>query len=405
MKTAVIAGLVAIIAIGGALGAFAATRTVETTVELGAEFWVDVRSSKAFIATWQEGGEWVTHDFHVELEPYPGIPHLLVSEPVTLRLPVRVEVEPERLPPLLDPMPAAVPQLSPGEAPSGRAGCCTVRGMPDNRSAQSAVSRELRRVITYARTNLGLTHEGRITVNIAWQASGLLVRYEDAFGERLESLPDGCSFQRGTHLFFTPSCRTNTEVIAREWFEYAVQTPYLTARWVGVGTLDYYWTLYQTGEPPTLREDRYRSAVFHQPAVAFREGRGHEDLMAAAALYAVESYGTWEDWVGFYEAVREGAEPHAAFEEAFGVTLVRFYTDFEEWAGWQRTIMLATAYKSCEEASRFLRPRRPSDGGGFADYHVPLEYDHDGDGYVCEEYGLFHREEDLTCVVVGAGEQ
>ncbi len=405
MKTAVIAGLVAIIAIGGALGAFAATRTVEKTVELEMTFWVDTKASSAFVLTRQEGREWVTHDFRVDLEPHAVVDGLLVGETVSLAVPVWVEVEPERLPALLDPMPAAVPQLPPGEAPSGRAGCCTVRGMPELRSARSAISRELRRVITYARTNLGLTHEGRITVNIAYRASGLLVRYEDAFGERLESLPDGCSFQRGTHLFFTPECRGNAEAIAHEWFEYAVQTPYLTARWVGVGTLDYYWTLYQTGEPPTLREDRYRSAVFHQPAGAFREGRGHEDLMGAAALYAVESYGTWEDWVGFYEAVREGAEPHAAFEEAFGVTLVRFYTDFEEWAGWQRTIMLATAYKSCEEASRFLRPRRPSDGGGFADYHVPLEYDHDGDGYVCEEYAGFQAEE-LTCVVVGEeGEQ
>ena len=74
-----------------------------------------------------------------------------------------------------------------------------------------------------------------------------------------------------------------------------------------------------------------------------------------------------EEWVT--HDFRVDLEPHAAFEEAFGVTLVRFYTDFEEWGEWQRTIMLATAYKSCEE------------------------------------YGLFHREEDLTCVVVGAGEQ
>jgi len=362
---------------------------------------VDTRGSTAFVSTRQEGEEWVTHDFFVELEPFPAIPTLLVSEPVTLAVPVRVEVEPEPLPPLLDPMPAAIPQLPPGEAPSGRASCCTVAGMSDSRSRQSAISRELRRVISYARTNLGLTHEGRITVNIAYQDAGLLLRYRDAFGEELAELPDTCSFQRGTHLFFTPQCRTNTEAIAHEWFEYAVQTPYLRARWVGVATLDYYWSLYQTGEAPTLRQDRYRSAVFHQAAGAFKEGRGHEDLMAAAALFAVESYGTWGDWVGFYEEVREGAEVHAAFEGAFGVSLVRFYADFEEWAEWQRTVMLATAYKSCEEASRFLRPRRPTEGGGFADYHVPLEWDHDGDGYVCEEYGLFHREEDLTCVVVG----
>ena len=109
MKTAVIAGLVAIIAIGGALGAFAATRTVEKTVELEMTFWVDTKASSAFVLTRQEGREWVTHDFRVDLEPHAVVDGLLVGETVSLAVPVWVEVEPERLPPLLDPMPAAIP--------------------------------------------------------------------------------------------------------------------------------------------------------------------------------------------------------------------------------------------------------------------------------------------------------
>ena len=400
MKYLVIAGLIAIIAIGGALSGFAASRTVETSVEVEMEFWVDVRSSSAFVSTRQEGAEeWITHDFRVELNAFPGVPNLLYSEPVRLSLPVTVEVEVEE--PALTPLPAATPQVPPGERPTGRATCCTVRGMRDTRTAQLAIWTEMRRVIAYARTNLGLTHEGRITINIAHQAPGLLVRYEDAFGERLDELPSECSFQRGTHLFFGPECRSNAAVIAREWFRYAVQTPYLSTRWVGVGTLDYYWSLYRTGRAPSLREDRYRSAVFHQPVTAFREGRADEGLMAAAALYAVESYGTFEDWLAFYEDVREGAAAHTAFEEAFGVELLRFYSDFERWAERQQTIMLATAYKSCAEAGRYLRPRSPAEGGGFADYHVPLEWDDDRDGYVCEEYSRFHREEELSCLVVG----
>ena len=40
MKYLVIAGLIAVIAIGGALSGFAASRTVETSVEVEMQFWV-----------------------------------------------------------------------------------------------------------------------------------------------------------------------------------------------------------------------------------------------------------------------------------------------------------------------------------------------------------------------------
>ena len=405
MKRGVIAALVGIIAIGGAFSAFATDRMVErveTTVELEVEFWVDVQRSSAFVSTRQEGEEWVTHDFRVELSKFPGVPHLLVSEPQRITVPVTVEVElgAEAGEVVFTPVPAAIPRVPPGEAPSGRGSCCTVRGMRDNRAAQRAISTELRKVISYAGTNLGLTHEGRITVNIAHQASGLLVRYRDAFGEAPESLPSECSFQRGTHLFFGPSCRGDEAAVAREWIEYAVQAHYLSARWVGVATSEYYWALYQTGEPPTVRDDRYRSAIFHQPATDFREGRAHEDMMAAAALFAIESYGTFEDWLVFYEAVREGGEVHTAFEGAFGVSLLQLYQDFEAWAPRQRANMLALAYGSCREAARYLPARSFQEGGGFPDYRVPLEFDADGDGYVCEGYGGFEAEE-LSCLVVG----
>ena len=403
MKRGVIAALVGIIAIGGAFSAFATDRTVErveTAVELEVEVWVDVGLSSAFVSTRQEGEEWVTHDFVIPLERIPGVTSLVAGGPVSLSVPVTVEVELEAGEVVFTPVPAATPRVPPGEAPSGRGSCCTVRGMWDNRAAQRAISTELRKVISYAGTNLGLTHEGRITVNIAHQASGLLVRYRDAFGEAPESLPSECSFQRGTHLFFGPSCRGDEAAVAREWIDYAVQAHYLSARWVGVATSEYYWALYQTGEPPTVRDDRYRSAIFHQPATDFREGRAHEDMMAAVALFAIESYGTFEDWLAFYEEVREGGEVHTAFEGAFGVSLLQLYQDFEAWAPRQRANMLALAYGSCREAARYLPARSFQEGGGFPDYRVPLEFDADGDGYVCEGYGGFEAEE-LSCLVVG----
>ena len=94
MKNLVIAGLIAIIAIGGALSGFAASRTVEKTVEVEMQFWVSTASSSAFVSTIQQGAEeWITHDFRVELKEVPGSKTLLFSEPVRLSLPVTVEVE------------------------------------------------------------------------------------------------------------------------------------------------------------------------------------------------------------------------------------------------------------------------------------------------------------------------
>ena len=78
MKSAVIAGLVAIIAVVGAFSAVAATRTVETSATLEMEFWVSLANRSAFVSTRQEGHEWITHDFVVPLRDYPGVPNLLV---------------------------------------------------------------------------------------------------------------------------------------------------------------------------------------------------------------------------------------------------------------------------------------------------------------------------------------
>ena len=402
MKSVVIAGLVAIIAVGGVLTAFAATRTVETSATVEMEFWVSLASRSAFVSTRQEGAEWITHDFRVPLREYPGLKTLLVSEPVSFTVPVTFEVEVPQ--PVFEPVPAATPHLPPGEAPSGRGTCCRVRGMWDARPAQRAITTEMRRVIAFASANLGLTHEGPITINIAHTVGGLNVRYEEAFGEALDELPNECSFQREGHLFFGPACRSDPAVIAREWFIRAVKAPYVSARWVGMATFEYYWAWYQRGRPPTARDDRYRSAIFHEPATDFRAGRAHGDLMAAAMLYAVESYGTFEDWLAFYEDLLDGAEVHTAFEEAFGVELLRLYADFEAWAARQQTYMLALAYGSCREAARYIVPRAGTEGGGFPDYRVPLEFDHDGDGYVCEQYAAF-RQEELSCLVVGEASQ
>lgn len=401
-KHALVAALVVVMTIAGAAGAVAATRTIETSTTLQFQVWVSRSLNAAFVSTRQEGADWSTHDYLIALGEDPEDETLLVSRPVSISVPLSVDVEADAMP--FTPLPAPVPHLPPGEAPSGRASCCTVRGMSDLPSAQRAVRATVREVIAEARTRLGLTHHGHLVINIAYTNQGLAVRYRDAFGETLEELPSECTFQRGNHIFIGPDCRNDEDAIAREWLRYALRTYYVPARWVGVATFEYYWSLYSRGVAPSLRDDRYRSAIFHQPASDFREGRAHDDLMTAAALYALDAYGTRDDWWDFYQDLYEGAALHTVFETGFGVSLDRFYNDFELWADRQRAVLLSVAYASCEEAARFVRPRRSIDGGGFADYHVPLEYDHDGDGYVCEDYATFVQDEQLVCVVAGGGD-
>ena len=71
---------------------------------------------------------------------------------------------------------------------------------------------------------------------------------------------------------------------------------------------------------------------------------------------------------------------HTAFEAAFGVSLQQFHADFEAWAGREQATMRALAYGSCREAARYIVPRSFTDGGGFPDFRVPLEFDADGTG-------------------------
>ena len=138
MKHAVIAGLVAIMTIAGALSAVAATRTIETSATVEMEFWVSLANQSAFVSTRQEGHEWITHDFRVPLQQYPGIETLLVSEPVSFSVPVKFEVEEVRQPVFVVGA-AATPHLPPARRrrdAARAAGCaaCRTRGPRNGRS-------------------------------------------------------------------------------------------------------------------------------------------------------------------------------------------------------------------------------------------------------------------------------
>ncbi len=396
MRIAIIAALVPLLAIGSALSAYAASRTIETEALVEVRVWQSRADDSLYLSTRPEEGEWTTHDARMRLTGDGGSDHFALSSAATISLPVVVEVEdPEIV------LPVSTAEPLPGDPPpSGRASCCTVRGMTESPEARRAVLAEMREVIAFAADQLDLTHRGPITLNISHTLSGLFVRYEQAFGEQLDELPSECSFQRGAHIFFGPSCRGDERVIAREWIIRATDALHVRPAWASAATVEYFLEYYLAGAPPTLRDDPFRRALFYEDAADFRAGRPSDEMAGAAMLYAVRSYGSLDDWREFYAHLRDGRDEGAAFEAAFGVPLSRLYDDFEEWAGPQKTVLTTTAYGSCLEAASHIRPRSSREGGGFPDYRVPLEWDEDGDGYVCEQYSAFQTET-LACVVVG----
>ena len=68
MNRAIIAALIAAIAIGGALGAFAATRTIETTATVEVGVWRRISDGAIFLSTRPVEGEWDTQDEPLEID-------------------------------------------------------------------------------------------------------------------------------------------------------------------------------------------------------------------------------------------------------------------------------------------------------------------------------------------------
>ncbi len=384
MKNSIIAGLIAAIAIGGALGAFAATRTVETTADVEVAVWERIADGAVFVSVRAEGSGaegWVTSD-ELDMSGLNRTGRFRLSDVVAVEVPVEVE-----LPDAAQPVTTRPPgqEEAPGFTPVAGP-CCQVVGMEDNPVVRDAVVAEVQRVIKFALDTYEITHTGTIVINVAYTTNGLLNRYKDAFGEELEELPDDCSFQRGPHLFLAPKCRENKRAIASAWFQYAVGRVDVTPSWIEHGIFDYLVTHYVKGAPPALTDDRFRRAIFYERARNIRQDRASDDMETLAMLYAITDYGDFPDWRRLYGSAAAGLDAGIAFESIFSATLQEFYEDFEEWADHQQIILISTAFASCLEASEHIRRQAGLVGIGYPDYRVPLEIDDNGDGIVCEGF-------------------
>ncbi len=388
MKSAIIAALIAAIAIGGALGAFAATRTIETTANVEVRVWKRISDGELFLSTRPQGGEWHTRDTELEFDELNESGRFQLSTSVTVAVTVEIEVEVEET--SSAPIRVATPEARPGDTPVAGP-CCEVEGLDDTPAVQDQVVAAMRRVVEFGEETHGLTHSGAITINISHSLNGLFSRYEEAFGERPEELPDDCSFQRGEHMFFGPLCRVDDEAYASEWFKRALGGSEVSPGWISHAAFDYFASHYTEGEVPVLTENRFRRALFYERANSIRRDEASDDMMTLVMLYAISDYGDYgdySDWIRLYRSTLAGLEADVAFESVFELPLSQFYTEFEEWAAVQRIVIISTAFHSCTEASLHIRTQIGSVGAGrgYPDYRVPLELDEDGDGIVCEGF-------------------
>lgn len=93
MRRSIALALVAIIAVGGALGAFAATQTVETEVNVEVTVWQRVSDGSLYLSTRPEGGRWTTHPEPLDMSALSSSGRFRQGSAINLAVPVRLEVE------------------------------------------------------------------------------------------------------------------------------------------------------------------------------------------------------------------------------------------------------------------------------------------------------------------------
>ena len=93
MKNIIITALVAVIAIGGALGAFAATRTVETTANVEVTVWQRVSDGALYLSTRPEDGSWTTHQTALDMSALSQSGNYRQGSAITVGVPVSITVD------------------------------------------------------------------------------------------------------------------------------------------------------------------------------------------------------------------------------------------------------------------------------------------------------------------------
>ncbi len=92
MKNLVIGALVAIIAVGGALGAYSASRTVETVTTVEVAVWQRIADDTLYLSTRPEGGQWRTQGTALDMSTVSESGSFRRSDIVSVAVPVTFEL-------------------------------------------------------------------------------------------------------------------------------------------------------------------------------------------------------------------------------------------------------------------------------------------------------------------------
>lgn len=93
MKNLIIATLLAVIAVGGALAVFAQSQTVETTANVEVTVWQRVSDGALYLSTRPEGGSWTTHQEALDMSQFSRTRRFRQGSAITVAVPVSVEVD------------------------------------------------------------------------------------------------------------------------------------------------------------------------------------------------------------------------------------------------------------------------------------------------------------------------
>ena len=133
MKNWIIAALVAVIAIGGALGAFAATQQTDANVDV--TVWQRVSDGSLYLSTRPEGGTWTTHQTALDMSQRSRSGNFRQGSAITVSVPVTVET-----PDAPEPTSTPTPTSTPGALASDRTGTVTVRVWENTSDGQLWIS-------------------------------------------------------------------------------------------------------------------------------------------------------------------------------------------------------------------------------------------------------------------------
>ena len=98
-KNLIIGALVAVIAVGGTLGAFGQTTTVETDAVVEVTVWQRVSNGELYLNTRPAGGKWTTHREPVDMGALSRSGNFRQGSAIVVHVPVTVQIEDDQASP------------------------------------------------------------------------------------------------------------------------------------------------------------------------------------------------------------------------------------------------------------------------------------------------------------------